>query len=317
MVCINSDEWYDNFVKAFGKAFEITELGNVKHILQMGVEWSQDEVHLSQRRHIEDLLKEYKMTDCKPAQTPMEDKLCLSKPETCATGIPYRSLLGKLLWIARCTRPDIYYAVSYLSRFTCSHTDEHFSHLKRILRYLKSTLHYKLRYTRQYITEGDIIPHMLEFYSDSDWASDWLDRKSVSGHVGFLFGNTLTWESRKQVTTALSSAESEYYALTDATKTLLHVSHLMREIMTVPPLIPMYMDNRGAQYMAENTINNKRTKHIDVRYRFVTQHVKDKKMVLNYVPTDQNTSDVFTKALGNVAFHKHSRTLLKFPIRKV
>jgi histone deacetylase 1/2 len=289
----------------------------------MGVSWGKDSVSMSQARQIEDLVKEYGMADANTVQTPMEEKLHLEPCMEPDSGLPYRSLLGKLLWIARCTRPDIYYAVSYLGRFCTTYTLEHYQHLLRIVRYLKGTRDKVLTYTK-YIEPSETPRPILEYFSDSDWACDRNDRKSISGNAGFLFSNLLAWESKKQVTIALSSAEGEYYALTEATKNVLHLKYLLREIFKVEGATPLlmkrsesiYVDNKGAILMAENDLNNKRTKHIDIRYRFITHHIKNKEISLHYVKSEDNLADIFTKPLGRIAFTRLADRMMKYASRR-
>jgi hypothetical protein len=137
-----------------------------------------------------------------------------------------------------------------------------------------------------------------------------------------MFSNVVTWECKKQRTIALSSAEAEYYALTEATKSVLHFRNLASENMSVkeatPLLVPrktetsaVYVDNKGTIYMAENDIHNQKTKHIDVRYRFITHHIKEKTVSLHFVRSADNMADMFTKPLGRQAFERLNKRLIK------
>ena len=155
----------------------------------------------------------------------------------------------------------------------------------------------------------DVVPGArVEFWSDSDWAADKNDRKSYTGYMGYLFGMPITWQTRKQVTVALSSCEAEYYALTDTLKEALHVTHILGEIMPIERPVLIHCDNQGASYLANDSINNKRNKHIDIRYRFITYYLKTNQYKLNYVPSNLNVADMFTKALSGTTFSR----LLKF-----
>ena len=293
----SSDQWYQDFVAAFGAAFEITDMGVVSHLLQMSVDWSPDSVKLGQQRQIEELLEKYDMIDFRTVQTPMEESLDLPHMPNIITVLPYAALLGALLWFARTTRPDIYYSVIYLSRYTNSYGPEHYAALKRVLRYLGSTKHYRLRYVRDRSWKpGDDM--YMKFYDDSDWAGDKGDRKSFSGVMGFVLGGLVLWTSKKQSTVALSSCEAEYYAITEAVKLMLHAYYMLTQMFVVLCPIPLMIDNVGAGYMAQNAINNKRTKHIDIRFHFIRQHIKNKLVELFYVETKLNIADIMTKALS-------------------
>jgi len=113
------------------------------------------------------------------------------------------------------------------------------------------------------------------------------------------------------VTIALSSVEAEYMALSDATRETLYVYNLLSEFFPVATPVPINIDNKGAGFIAENNINNKMTKHIDVRYHFVRYYICNKLIELFYVPTAENVSDIFTKALSPDVFKKLSKVLLK------
>ena len=221
---------------------------------------------------------------------------------------PYRSLLGQLLWIARMTRPDIFYAVIYMSQFTASHTKEHFKHLKRILKYLISTKDQCLTYVRQQgVGWNDI---SITAWSDSDWASDAMTRRSVTGCCTFVCGMLVSWVSKRQTTVALSSTEAEYMAVSDTNRDVIQVMNILSEFCK--PKLPstIFMDNVGAKFIAENSVNNKRTKHIDVRFHYIRQYVQRKLTQLVYVPTQYNLADMFTKALGPEKFLPFMRQIL-------
>ncbi|KAL1453611.1 hypothetical protein WDU94_009938 [Cyamophila willieti] len=123
--------------------------------------------------------------------------------------IPYQEAFGSLLYIAQGTRPDIMYAVSYLSRFNNSFGPIHWNAVKRIMRYLKQTIDLKLTYKKN--SNKD-----LYGFSDADWASDTIERKSTTGYAFFLSGGAISWNSKKQPTIALSTTEAEYMALSNA-----------------------------------------------------------------------------------------------------
>lgn len=142
IIATNDDNYYKKFMEEFGKKFTVTELGVLDHILQIGVQWSADrkKVELSQERHIRELAEAQGLHDCKPISTPMEKDLHLEPAKKCNAALPYRSIIGSLLWIARATRLDIMYAVIYLARFSSCYDNTHFVAAKRIMRYLMSTL---------------------------------------------------------------------------------------------------------------------------------------------------------------------------------
>lgn len=109
--------------------------------------------------------------------------------------VPYQEAVGSLLFIAQCTRPDISFAVNDVSRFNNNHGEIHWRAVKRIMRYLKGTANYKLRFSRS--------KESLHCYTDADWASDMDKRRSCSGQVVMMSNAAISWQSKRQATVAL------------------------------------------------------------------------------------------------------------------
>ena len=124
-IACNDPEYTKQFLAAFGKRFEITNLGRIEQILQMRLTWGSNFVELDQQRQISELALQYGQSTCHPPVAPMDNGLHLKPAPVPDPAFPYRSLFGSLLWIARCTRPDIMYAVAYLSHFLSSFGQQH------------------------------------------------------------------------------------------------------------------------------------------------------------------------------------------------
>ena len=145
------------------------------------------------------------------------------------------------------TRPDIAAAVGVLSQYMASPSKDHWIGVKRVLRYLKGTLKYGLKFT----AHGEE-PELFG-YSDADWAGDVDTRRSTSGYVFQIGSSTVSWSSRKQATVAKSSTEAEYVALSSATQEAVWLCRLMEDLgrqMDAPTTI--YEDNQGAIELAKN-----------------------------------------------------------------
>jgi len=127
-----------------------------------------------------------------PVYTPIEKYLYLEKAcENSNVKVPYRELIGSLLYLAMASRPDICYAVNYFSKFQTCFSEDHFLKLRRVLCYLISSSHLKLKFCKPVLMNSDI----LECFVDADWAND-PDRKSVSGYFVTLFGNPILWATK-------------------------------------------------------------------------------------------------------------------------
>lgn len=276
------------------KEFEIKDLGTVHEFLGMRVCKEKETITLDQTNYIKNVLHKFKMDDCKPIGTPMEPGLKLTKAETSSDNYEYRNLIGCLMHIAVCTRPDIAHAVSFLSQFNNCFSEIHWKAAKRVLRYLKGTLNYRLFFERSGLN--------IAGYVDADWASCEVDRKSYTGFVFKIGNSVVSWESRKQKTVALSSTEAEYMGLSDACKEALFIRTFFNECLNLNCTLTLYNDNQSAQKLCENSMFHARTKHIDIRHHFIRDIVNKHFVNIKYLSTDEMPADILTKPLVKEKF---------------
>ncbi|KPJ11482.1 Retrovirus-related Pol polyprotein from transposon TNT 1-94 [Papilio machaon] len=280
------------------KKFEMKDLGRATHVLGMRLNQQENKITLDQRRYIEKVLEQFNMADCKPVSTPLECGLKLEKGDQTELDSKYRSLVGCIMYIAVCTRPDIAHAASLLSQFNNCHSDTHWKAAKRVLRYLKGTIDYKIVYEKSSLC--------VTGYVDADWASNQLDRRSYTGYVFKIGNSAVSWESRKQRTVALSSTEAEYMALCEGAKEAQFIRSFVYECLGTYLSVTLYNDSQSAQKICNSQINHSRSKHIDIRHHYVKQIVKDKIVKLEYLATEYMPADVLTKCLSK---DKHSNCI--------
>lgn len=285
---------FDSVKSDLESHFELKNLGLLKYYLGMNISVENGEVCLSQRSYIENLLKRYNLHDCKPVDIPMVKKL-EDSTELCDQN-EYQTLIGCLLFVAINTRPDISFAVSYLSQWNSKPTKVHWLAAKRILRYLKGTIHFAIRYkkTGSYLL-GSV---------DADWANDIKDRRSYTGFLFLFGGGPISWESKKQPVVALSSTEAEYIALCSASKEAVFLRRFLFEVSGLLDIVVLSGDSQSAQNIALNPIHHGRTKHIDTKYHFIREKISDNTIKLNFMPTTHLLADVFTKPLQKVKFKR-------------
>ncbi|GKY94003.1 hypothetical protein MPSEU_000367100 [Mayamaea pseudoterrestris] len=289
---------------------DIKDLGPIRKHLGIHYKLLRDKVGVyyecTMTTYKNDIISEFKrytnQTTLKDVQTPAPGGSSLLKNEgepIDSTG--YRSFKGKVLFGDRKVWPDISNAV----RDGCSHvnnpSEEAWKQLTRIMSYLE---HHeqplKLR-----------TPNSLQSFaiSDTDWATDKNDRRSTTSNLTLLGGNALVnWVSRKQKTVALSSTEAETYGMTDAVKDLVFQENLVSEILGFQAPGPMiaYCDNTGAIFLATNNQVSQRTKHIDIRHRFISELVESGKLELRYIKTDENPADILSKNCKEEIHLKHA-----------
>ena len=220
------------------------------------------------------------MSGCKPSDTPIEAN---SKLGEVKNGVPvdkgrYQRLVGRLIYLSH-TRPDIAFAVSMVSQFMHSPYEEHLEAVYRILRYLKSTpgkgLFFKKNEKRG-----------IEVYTDADWAGSVTDRRSTSGYCTFLWGNLVTWRSKKQNVVARSSAEAEFRSMAQGVCEILWLKRVLEELKR-PVSLPMklYCDNKAAINIAHNPVHHDRTKHVEVDRHFIKEKIESGLICMTFVPT--------------------------------
>lgn len=278
------------------KEFELKDLGQLKYFLGIEVARSKAGISMSQRKYVLDLLAETGMMDCKPVQTPIEvnHKLMMHSDQVPTNKERYQRLVGKLIYLSH-TRPDIAYAVSVVSRFMQSPSEDHMNAVYRILRYLKSSpgkgLFFGKNESKQVIG-----------YTDADWGGDRTDGKSTSGYFTFVGGNLVTWRSKKQKVVARSSAEAKFRGMVHEICELLWIRRILKDLdIELKTPMNLYCDNEAAVKIANNPVQHDRTKHVEIDRHFIKDHLEKKTVELPHVTSKEQLADMLTKVVcGNV-----------------
>lgn len=201
-----------------------------------------------------------------------------------------------------CTRPDIAYAVSRLSRYTHNPSAEHWHALYRLLKYLKGTADWCLHFNS--------FPAILESYCDANWVSDSDEVSSTSGYVFTLGGGAISWKSIKQSCIASSTMESEFIALELAGRE----ADWLRSLLAEVPLwgnssapVPIHWDSQAAIGVTKNSVYNGKRRHIRIRHAIVRDFLKNGVITLDFVKSESNLADPLTKGLARRQVHESSR----------
>ncbi|GJY15585.1 retrovirus-related pol polyprotein from transposon TNT 1-94 [Tanacetum coccineum] len=207
----------------------------------------------------------------------------------------YCSMVGALMYLTA-SRPDIVHATCYCARFQAKPTEKHLTAVKRIFRYLKDYINTGLWYPKETGFE-------LTAFSDSDHAGYLDSCKSTSSGIQFLGGDKLvSWSSKKQDCTSMSSAKAEYVSLSVCCTQVLWLRTQLTDYGFHFDKIPMYCDSKAAIAISCNPVQHSRTKHIDVRYHFIKEQVEKGIVELFFVGTEYQLADLFTKALSEDRF---------------
>nr|GEX75317.1 ribonuclease H-like domain-containing protein [Tanacetum cinerariifolium] len=207
----------------------------------------------------------------------------------------YHSMVGALMYLTA-SRPNIMHATCYCARYQAKPTEKHLTAVKRIFRYLKDTIQIRLWYLKD-------IGFELTAFLDSDHAGCLDSRKSTSCGIQFLCADKLiSWSSKKQDYTSMSSAEAEYVSLSECCTQVLWMRTQLTDYCFYFDKIPMYCDSKAAITISCNPVQHLRTKYIDLRYHFIKEKVEKGIVELFFVVTEYQLADLFTKALPEERF---------------
>ena len=296
ILCVGANLNVVNNIKAqLGKVFDLHDLGEVHFYL--GITITRDRnakvFKLHQAKQVKRLIEKFGMEKSKPRSVPISPGTLISKidgDEFENKDNIYGQLVGSLIFLSICTRPDIAYSMSVLSKFMSAPTTAHWNIAKGVLRYLLDT-------SNKALVLGGHAKLVPTGYCDADYAGCVDTRKSTSGFVFFLGNSTINWSSKKQSTVAVSTTEAELVSATHAVKEALWITHLMRDMRLPVSTISIASDSQGAMHLINNPVQSQRSKHIDVVYHFAREHVVKGNVAFKYVPTSEMVADVFTKPL--------------------
>ena len=299
----SSSSLLQRIISALQHEFSLKDLGQLHHFLGMHVQHTPSGLFLSQRQYMLEILDRAGMADCKSCTTPVD-----LNPKLPADGDPvtvptdFRSLAGALQYLTF-TRPDLSYAVQQICLHMHDPREPHLAALKRILRYVRGTLHMGLLIRPSSQQE-------LVVYSDADWAGCPDTRKSTSGYAVFLGDSLISWSSKRQNTVSRSSAEAEYRAVANAVAEATWLRQLLTELHTpLRKTTLVYCDNISAIYMSKNPVQHQRTKHVEIDLHFVRERVALGDVRVLHVPTTSQFADIFTKGLPTSVFSEFRSSL--------
>ncbi|KAK5773528.1 hypothetical protein PVK06_049834 [Gossypium arboreum] len=208
--------------------------------------------------------------------------------------VPYSSAVGSLMYAMVCSRPDLSYAVSAVSRYMANPGKEHWKVVQWILRYLRGTTNVCLQFGR---TKDGVIG-----YVDADFAGDLDRRRSLTGYVFTIGGCAISWKATLQTTVALSTTEAEYMAITEACKEAIWLKGLFSELNEDLQISTVFCDSQSAIFLTKDQMFHERTKHIDIRYHFVRDIIARGDIVVSKISTHENPADMMTKSLPITKF---------------
>jgi len=324
-------EW-DELKAKLIQRFDTKDLGESKWILGMRI--SRDRkartIMLDQELYVTKALEKYGLAECKPVATPEvvghrnvadgSSQTAGDQPLKATEQQRFMEITGTLMYASISTRPDISHAVHRLASNMQAPTRQHMADAERCLRYLAGTkdvgLIFGSRSEPTSVLAGDsrgrsLLQVDVCAYADADWANDKADRKSITGWVAKVNGDPISWTSKKQRTVAQSTCEAELYAEAAAIQEVLWLRGILSELnLHLRMGSTVFGDNQSAIAVSRNGIKGERTKHVDVKYHFITETVENGTVQLKWIPTTEQQADIFTKALGTPVFELLRRGLM-------
>ena len=260
---------------------------------------------ITQAQYAKNILQKFGMSDCHQSSTP-EEAQTEQNSEGLTEDYPFKELLGSLQYLVTCTRPDIAHAVNIVSR-TSKPTMANWLQLKRILRYIQGTTNLGLRFKREN-------KPILIGYSDADFANDTQTRRSTSGAC-IMFGNTpVYWRCQRQSIITLSSTEAEYIAACELVKELIPIRRILQELGQIQnEPTQVLIDNQSTIKIANSEESTARTKHIDLRHKWINEQVENKNIEIKYIASKDQAADILTKPLQKGKFvYNRAKLLVAF-----
>ncbi|KAK2989521.1 hypothetical protein RJ640_005413 [Escallonia rubra] len=278
------------------RKFEMSMMGELTFFLGLQIKQSKEGIFISQSKYTRELLKRFGLDNAKPRGTPISPSVNLVKDENGkdVDNKLFRGMIGSLLYLTA-SRPDIMFSVCICARFQACPKESHLSAVKRIFKYLSSTLNLGLWYPRS--SSLDLVG-----FSDSDYAGCLVDRKSTSGTCQFLGDALVSWHSKKQTSVALSTAEAEYVAAESCCAQVLWMRQTLRDFGVSIDHIPIMCDSSSAIDISKNHVQHSRTKHIDIRHHFLRDNVQKGLIELKKVGSEDQLADILTKPLAESSF---------------
>ncbi|CAM8881217.1 unnamed protein product [Rhodiola kirilowii] len=286
--------------------FDMKDLGVAQKILGVKIVRNRNNgtMYLSQSDYITKVLNKFSMLNSKPSPIPLGGHLVLTKADCPSSesdkqqmkDVPYDIAVGSVMYAMLCTRPDLAFSVSVLSRFMSNPGNAHWTAMKYLLKYIAGTQNLGLVY-KKYESKTE-----LKGYVDPDYASNKDTRKSTTALYFTWCGNCISWKSQQQSIVALSSTEAEYIAAVEAIKEAIWLQGILGEIQNKVYVPTMNIDSQSAVYLCKDPVYHERTKHIDVRYHFIRDKIENGSVIVSKIAGEFNPADFGTKIVPSQKF---------------
>ncbi|GJT92583.1 retrovirus-related pol polyprotein from transposon TNT 1-94 [Tanacetum coccineum] len=256
----STPELCDLFAKIMCSKFKMSMMGKISFFLGLQISQSPRGIFINQSKYALESLKKYGYESCDPVDTPMVEKSKLDEDKEGKAVDPshYRGMIDTLLYLTA-SRPDLQFAICMCARYQARPTEKHLNAMRIML-----------------VVKIHAVAHLAVYKGD----------------------RLVSWSSKRQKSAAISSTEAEYIALSGCCAQVLWMRSQLTDYGFGFNKIPMYCDNKSAIALCCNNVQHSRSKHIDIRFHFIKEHVENGVIELYFVNTEYQLADIFTKALG-------------------
>jgi hypothetical protein len=300
MVIAGENEYIKQIINKIKSKFKISKCDPIEYILGIEVKKENNSYIISQKNFINNMLYKFNIDNTKKRKTPCTGDNKISENNKPFDKTIYKSAIGSLIYLSKCTRPDIAFAVNKASRKCENPTISDWNKIINILKYINSTKEFKIEYNGK----GELVA-----YTDSDFAGCLEDRKSTSGGIILMGTSPICWLSKKQTSVATSTAEAEYISTSENIKKILWIRNIIKEILNKWITVKIYTDNQASKKIMENGEINTKLKHISVRYHFNRDNIAKKKVKLEYIDTENMLADILTKDSNGPKIQKFTNNI--------
>ncbi len=300
---IGTTDKVEELTKFLKKSFKVKST-TLQDFLGLNIVDDVKEVKITQTHYIEKILKKFQYENANPMKTPIAEGTYpeLTKEATNAELKKlFQSITGSLIYL-HLTRPDLDYAVSYLSRVQINPQEKDFIVAKRIIRYLKGSINYGLVFKKSEPKTMKLIA-----YSDASWKFG--TKYGITGYAIFLNEVCVLHNTKKQTNVSDSIAMAEMIALKDTIKAIVFLMFVLKELQMSYERPVIYVDNSSIIDMLKANTSNKRSNHFLTHILYCRDQLK--KVDVKWIETKKNIADTMTKALNNADFLEHREKLLK------
>jgi len=323
------DSRIDRVLNILSESFKIKDLGKISRFLSVDINYDEKKrrITLDQARYIDDILQRFGMKDSKPKSTPMLpgerlDEDVAGEYLDTEEQERYQAAVGSLNFLSCMTRPDITFTVSILAKFTQKPQEQHHLVLQRTLRYLKATRTLGLTYGLDREFQEELMPmDKLYGFTDADHGGTVVqsESRSTGGYIFMLGNGPVSWASRRQTTTAVSSTEAEYIGQFEAIKEMEHLQMFLNDLEGNPNAQPgeisksapaiIFADNTAAIKYASIPGMKARSKHLRIALHWQRQIISEGRVELRQIPSKDMAADGLTKPLSRTGHDKMLQAL--------